>query len=319
MKKIDLYSKHWLRRILPISATIEISTLCNLRCIGCYRASHDYPHKNKNLSFDKFKFYFDQLPFRVNSLTLHGLGEPMLNPDIFEIVDYVSHKSPCDIRFTTNFIAKEYEDYIKVFKKGLGFLTISVDSLDQKEVDRLRNGTDVEELKRRIGLITKTKYNKRINFWITVSKMNMDSFVRTTEQLLELGARKVFYQIYLDYGIRDFCLSDDEKKRLIETSQELKDKYGDRVGQYAPWFKKTTNPCHRITSPVISIDGRILPCCLLLGTKINPIGNINDKPFKELYFSKTVTNMYRNILNGKYFKFCGAFASTGQCDGKHVT
>jgi len=318
MKNVDLYAFHRLRRLLKLSLQIECSTVCNLKCKGCYRTIHDYPHKNKLLLFDEFKFYIDQMPNRLGSLTLHGLGEPMLNPDISKIVDYVMKTKPCNIEFTTNFLAAEYKDYIDVLEKGLGMLTISVDSLDQKEVDRLRNGTDVEELIRRIKLITKTKHNRRTLFWITVSKLNLDTYVNTTERLLELGARKVFYQVYLDYGIKDFCLSEQEKKEIIETSKKLKEKYKGRVGRYASWFEKTKRPCHRITAPFITVDGRILPCCLLSGSTINPIGNIHDKPFKELYYSKKVTKMYQNIKNGKYFPFCGSYASTGHCDGKHI-
>jgi MoaA/NifB/PqqE/SkfB family radical SAM enzyme len=71
---------------LPEALQVEVTSACNLRCAMClvrYR-----PPVNKiagAMSLDTFRRLVDDLP-GLRRLTLQGLGEPLLAPDLLEMV-----------------------------------------------------------------------------------------------------------------------------------------------------------------------------------------------------------------------------------------
>ncbi len=81
---------------------IEASTYCNARCPGCPRNIRGYNLKNfvnqTHLSPKRYaeirQKYLDLERVRING----GLGDPMMNPDIYEIVTI----SNCETQITTN-------------------------------------------------------------------------------------------------------------------------------------------------------------------------------------------------------------------------
>ena len=81
---------------------IEASTHCNARCPGCPRNIHGYDVKDyfklEHLSAQRYKEIRDAHPdlnyVRING----GLGDPMMNPAIADIVEI----SDCLVQITTN-------------------------------------------------------------------------------------------------------------------------------------------------------------------------------------------------------------------------
>ncbi len=75
-------------RALPARADIEPTTYCNFRCPHCpsteERARAEAPAR-AHLSLTQFKYVLDQLP-AVYRIKLVGLGEPLMNPEFFDLV-----------------------------------------------------------------------------------------------------------------------------------------------------------------------------------------------------------------------------------------
>ena len=75
---------------------IEITNNCNLSCDFC-------PHnkrKNEFITLDNFNIILDKLENYTKYLYLHVLGEPLLHPNINEIIDVASKRYKINI--TTN-------------------------------------------------------------------------------------------------------------------------------------------------------------------------------------------------------------------------
>ena len=73
---------------LPINATIELLTRCNLRCEHCYIPEHT----GAGLSFEQITSILDQLHEMGALYLLLTGGEIFLRPDIMEIVRYARRK-----------------------------------------------------------------------------------------------------------------------------------------------------------------------------------------------------------------------------------
>ena len=67
--------------------TIEITTLCNLKCAGCPRttAMAQGAWADLHIPLDRFQRILDHIP-PTEFVTLHGIGEPTLHPQFAELV-----------------------------------------------------------------------------------------------------------------------------------------------------------------------------------------------------------------------------------------
>jgi MoaA/NifB/PqqE/SkfB family radical SAM enzyme len=290
-----------LRKFLPLrSLYIEVTSCCNLKCRGCYRTSHEYKSKNKYMPLEDFKKYVDQsLP--AGSLYLHGLGEPILHPDIIEIIEYASKsKKFNNIAFTTNALAKPPQDYEKLFLAGLTQLTISVDSSIQGEVNKMRPLTNVKKLIENIKWLL-DNFSEKIKISMVVNNINLHTFEKTLEKLYEIGLREISFHPYSDLGYPDLCLSLEEKKEFLNKLENCKID----MKFYPSGFILTETPCTlSSTAPVVNVQGYLIPCCVFNDEDIFNVGNLKEKSFKELFFSKSYLEMQKNIKKGKYPGFC---------------
>ena len=70
---------------LPRSLQVEVTGACNLRCHMCLVRYRPPLHRVKgSLTLDQFRSLVDELP-DLDEITLQGLGEPLLAPDLMAI------------------------------------------------------------------------------------------------------------------------------------------------------------------------------------------------------------------------------------------
>jgi len=309
------YRFHILRKVLPVSVAIEINNNCNLRCVGCARTHHNYKSKNKVMSLQDFKKYFDLFPWNVFSVGLNGFGEPMLHPNIIEIIRHINTKKPrVVIWFSTNLLAGKLETYDKLFDNGLHHLNISVDSLNQKIADKVRTGTDVKILENRLKYMI-YHYVDKLNFSIVISKYNFKSFENLTNDLLGIGAKRIVYTLFVPYENNEMELTEEQKQYVYERVNQYDDKV--ILGRRTDSGFYVKKPCTRLVKGIyIGATGQLLPCCFFWATDLS-LGDLNKKELKKIFFSKRWTQTYKQILKGKYPKFCGTFNEPVFCGAMH--
>lgn len=290
-----------LRKHLPIgNIFIEVSSVCNLQCPGCYHTINKYSAKNKIMKLESFKKYLDQLP-QAYRLTLSGLGEPTLNPDIIEMVKYAHNTKKFNlIGFTTNLLAKEPTIYDHLFSNGLSYLFVSVDSLDQEQINTLRTGTDIKVLIKNINYLT-NKYADKITANIVVNNINIQTIKKTITNLSELGIKSIKLQPFEDNGDSSRCLSRDEEKIYFDLLEEMKTE-GIRQDSR---FDAKKRPCYSpYQSALVTVDGYVTPCCRIVNKDIFNLGHLDEIPFKDIFYSKKVDAIQKNIEKGNYPSFC---------------
>ena len=89
-----------LRPRLPRRLQVEVTGSCNLRCRMCIVRYRPTLGRSASMSFATFRRLLDELP-DVNEVVLQGIGEPLLAPDIFEMVEYCGRRG-LDVGFNTN-------------------------------------------------------------------------------------------------------------------------------------------------------------------------------------------------------------------------
>lgn len=118
------------RELSPLDPSVDISGLCNLRCISCPRGNYEKQPPHGFMSAATYNLVLEkllrELPFMGN-IQLYAWGEPLLNPEIAEIIEAtVQHGVLCAISTNLN-LRKDFEkvirarpDWIKVSASGFG-------------------------------------------------------------------------------------------------------------------------------------------------------------------------------------------------------
>lgn len=182
------------KRISPTALQIEITTKCNLDCSMCDRKNRLRDHEiNQSMSFEKYREIIKRHP-NVLAVYLSGLGEPILNNDLLDIVEFTANNGIFPYMITNGLLLNG-DLYKRLVKAGLGWLTISLDSI--KYYSNIRRNGNFDILDHNItNFITLRKlgYFIPISFTITVTNQNVSEIEDIINYAINKGIDKVFIQ-----------------------------------------------------------------------------------------------------------------------------
>lgn len=138
----------------PKVVFIEVTNRCNLLCETC---PHTYLQREplKSLSREKFFIIAEQFPQMQRAL-LHGIGEPLLNHELPEIIKYLKGRN-VEVIINSNGTLLTLERQEKLVESGLDQYRCSIDGATNETYAHIR-GTDLlPKLKRGLEGLVKTK------------------------------------------------------------------------------------------------------------------------------------------------------------------
>ncbi len=120
--KTDLY---------PEKIYVEITTRCNLHCRMCVKYAAGSAIVDEDLPLAVFKNLVPALA-RAKTLILNGIGEPLLHPDLLEIIELARNAMPpaATIGFQTNGFLLDEQNSLELVSAGLNTVCLSLDSLE---------------------------------------------------------------------------------------------------------------------------------------------------------------------------------------------
>jgi radical SAM protein with 4Fe4S-binding SPASM domain len=146
---------------LPQFLQIEPVGQCNLRCQMCpVRLRNDGPaHGVACMDFRVFTRLIDQFS-TVRELHLQGLGEPMMHPRLFDMIEYAVGKG-IRVTSTSNMTLLSPRRAERCVTSGLAELNISVDSATPAIYERIRVGSRFDRVGHNVALLQETR--RRLN------------------------------------------------------------------------------------------------------------------------------------------------------------
>ena len=139
--------------MLPRALQVEVTGACNLRCAMClvrYREPLD--RHEASLGFERFKALVDALP-ELETVTLQGLGEPLMAPDLFRMLEYGAARG-LRMGFNTNATLLTRATAERLVAAGLDWLHISVDGATAATYESIRDGSRFAKVERNVrGLV----------------------------------------------------------------------------------------------------------------------------------------------------------------------
>lgn len=279
----------------PTSLEIEPTTSCNLRCPQCPSGLRQFTRDTGMLGLDLYKKVIDELHEDLVWLILYFQGEPFLNKQFLEFVQYASQKN---IYTATSSNAHYFTDELAkaTVESGLDRLIISIDGTTQDTYGKYRIGGKIDKVIEGTEklLYWKQKLNKKTPhiIWQFIAFKHNEHQIPEIKKLAkeigvdELGIKTA--QIY-DYQTSDTFIPDNNDlsryEKLADGTYRIKN--------------KLLNQCWRMwRGSVVTWDGLVVPCCFDKDAT-HRFGNLSETNFEEVWRGHKYQNFRRAILKSR--------------------
>lgn len=177
-------------RVNPNLMSLAITEKCNANCEHCSFHTKDIREKNNPLRKEEYiKIIKDAQEIGVTVINIVG-GEPLLNPDIFEIINSIDKNLSTVILFTNGYYLKEHAKKLK--QCGLDGVYISIDSAIEKKHNKFRKIENLFE-KAMEGIISAKKSGLTVGISCCIDQ---ESFSKgELEDIVELAKKKGVHEV----------------------------------------------------------------------------------------------------------------------------
>ncbi len=326
---IDVFTKPSIPRQLPTHLQLEVTTYCNQDCLSCGR--RDIIDNPKHMSFEQFKKIYDEIePLNIN---LSGLGEPLLNPDIFRMIEY-SREHGSVVNFPTNLTLNE-KIARKLVETGISQIKVSIDAFHKDTYIIVRQSDKLDIVKRNIALINGMKQEKqlthpeiRLNY--SFQKANMNELMDLFDYAEQQGITTVYVQDLNYFSVEEYkdqlCgFERDDLQQFLRDAEHKAKSLGisTNIGNWLrnmDDFHNKTLPKEEYehnsklctfpwVSTFIDVHGNVKPCPVFVWDKhARHLGNCLEEDFKGIWQStgyQTLRGEFKqNIRNHEICKRC---------------
>ena len=127
----------------PNRLYIESTNHCNLRCIMCPTGRGEMVRPRGYIDWDLFTRIVDEMAPHVSATTLHIWGEPLLHPQLPEMIAYCrQHGLPAEI--STNGVLLDEEMSRKILEAGPSAIYIGMDGFTKETYEQIRRQADFD-------------------------------------------------------------------------------------------------------------------------------------------------------------------------------
>jgi radical SAM protein with 4Fe4S-binding SPASM domain len=280
------------------------------------------PEGPADLTLQQVQAILDQTP-DIQRVVLHGIGEPLLNPELPGIVADVKGRGAY-VLFNTNGLLLRGRLVAPLLRSGLDELRVSVDSASSDTYKAIRGVDGLDRIFANVESLTKEKAaldsaTPKVSLWITGMKTNVLELPALVERAASIGITEVYLQ-RLVYSGRGNAREEEalfrrapqaeldaiaEAGRLAEalgvtlrgsgeaSALELVSEYEEDVNYHQ---------CRRPWSLMyVTANGNVLPCCIAPFTEAPyediKLGNVFDVSLEEVW-NGPLYRKWRERMNG---------------------
>ena len=264
----------------PLTLAIESTAKCNLFCPMCPRENIYFPAKDMELSL--FRKIIDEAKDFLEFAVPYGVGEPLLNPEIHEMIRYC-RKLGVPNGISTNATVLTEECSRKLIEAGLDYIIFAFDGATRETFEKYRKGADFEKVRHNIlGFLRVKKALKAKVFCI----IQMVALKDNRTEIPEL------VRMWRVEGIDEIRIKKDEVHNE-----------GSAIPGDAQNRPPMRHPCYLLwRGPMyIHYDGTVYPCCYIYPNQ--PIGNVKKTPLGEIWNSPQMLELRQAHIKGDLDRF----------------
>ncbi|MBJ6749846.1 radical SAM/SPASM domain-containing protein [Geomonas anaerohicana] len=281
-------------RWLPARVQIEVTNMCNLSCPSCSNSRDS--GKGKHLDREELFVVLDRIP-KVPRVLMSGIGEPLMHPDFFGLVDMLARRDmTCEFITNGTLLTAANREAI-LARESIRSLLVSCDSTRPERFQALRRGANHERWQESIVALNAQRTSRRprtlqARMISVISRENIDEL----EDLVRCAARLGFdgldlmNLIPIDAEAAAMRLSPEQEAGIDDDGlKEMGRKLGVHVCRYC--VARPTHPpagMLRCLDPweyiFIRSNGDVYPCHVLFDSQRTvALGNILQQELAEIW------------------------------------
>lgn len=296
-------------RRFPGVVQIEATSRCNLSCPACSHAKEETA--GQHLAPDGLGTVLDALPRRPRQVILSGIGEPLVNPHFFALVDLLAQRRIGCAFFTNGTLLRPETRQAILARDNIRKVAISCDGAREETFESLRRGADFRRWKESVGLfLAEAKQRRRGSLELVANVLVCRQNLVELPDIIRLAAELGFDSVNLldpipvDEIAASMCPTADELGALLDDGLlGLARQLNFRVD----WcLRRPGSPPRSIVRCVqpwdyvfIRANGAVAPCCAVFGSgQAAVMGNIFQQPFGEIWRGEPYREFRRTCASG---------------------
>jgi len=298
-----IYKSYYLSRIfrktihwgMPVSASIEATTNCNLQCPECPSGLRNFSRPTGTIDLLHFLKYLEPIEKYLTYLMIYFQGEPFMNKQFFELVKHAVSKKIFTATSTNGHFLNDYNAKQTV-ESGLDRLIISLDGTDQESYSAYRINGNFEKVINGIKNVIEWKKKLRskkpyiiLQFLVHRTNEHRIAEIQELSKHLEVDELQLKTAQFYDFKNGNLLMPDNTKySRYIKNAD----------GTFS-LKNKIKNHCLRMwQSLVITWDGKVVPCCFDKDAT-HQMGDLNKSSFNEIWRSNDYKALRKQILKDR--------------------
>jgi radical SAM protein with 4Fe4S-binding SPASM domain len=257
------------------------------------------------MSVETFNRILRQLP-SVEFVLLHGVGEPMMNPALFDIIAAAKRMNK-RVGFNTNGTLLNERNVRRVVESGLDSLVVSIDGATEKTFGEIRRGAHLDQVVGNVRMLMDSKAragNDRL--LVFVNTVVSDKNIGEIPDILRIVAGLGVKHLNLTGARRDLHLQKDEFRPDREQYSRLADlralarelgltllflpspDHEPDKGCYWPW-----------EGVYVTVEGWVTPCCCMPFAATHGLDNILEKEFGRIWNSRRYKDLRLSLKSDR--------------------
>lgn len=315
-KKIWKYGPK-LIRINPIGFT------CNHNCPMCWRQLVSDKEKirisKSDLSFKDYSLFIKKLPLSVERIEIVGGGEPLLFPNIKELMKLIKNKKYFSSLITNGSLLNKELSKVLV-KIKWDSIRVSFHSASRESYKKVNGVDNFNKVLINIKNFIKIKGNKdrsKIGLLFVIQKDNFFEIKKFVKLAEKLKVDFIEFDYVLGFTSKRLLLTEKEIKQVTKDLKSVKTSIKNNIAEVLYLFLKhplwnskikykdyfSNRYCHIIQENLeIGSDGNAVLCCLSYDFFQPMKLNINKYSVKTIW--EKLEKWRNRIGNGKFENFC---------------
>ena len=243
------------------------------------------------MKMEMFKTIVDESAAWQPELRLFNFGEPLLHPELGEMIKYARTKG-LNPNFQTNGLLLDESRIVAILEAGITYFGISVNGLTEAEYATIRPGCRMKDIKSNLQLLRTISH-----------RLKKPVHIHLNAQILadERNSRKADIQSYVLYwdGIPDsLSVTGISLFSGVAVMTHGKNKVVDHA--HLPVKAASTVVC---TEPfdrlIIKWDGRVTACCSDYDAQL-VLGQIGFQTIEEIWNGLSLTDLRDTVMKQRY-------------------
>ena len=273
----------------PIRMDYEVVSRCNFRCVMCMVRDWPGGKRAEDLPLADFKRSLNEL-YGLVEIKLQGLGEPLLHPDICEMVAEAARRHIWTRLTVNGSLLHVNQNYARLIDADPGEVQVSIDGASKQVFEQIRQGAWFEKVVANARLLNRYCSARDLNktrSWTVVQAANLHEL----EDIVRLGAAMEFTRMTFSVAIATFGSAEWARKNQgLDVAHQVSPErvaglveLGRSLGiEVTFWNASQKFALHGDPRALcawlwerafVSSDLRIVPCCVLSNPEMMDLGD----------------------------------------------